>query len=84
MADPDAEFLEHLRGLGVPDVPTEQRRAGLDRSTEEGALVAFAGSLRRDRPSHRFTAWVLLVAFALPALLALAHLAGMVFDYLAG
>ena len=83
MADPDAEFIEHLRGLGVPDVPAEQRRVGLDRNTEEGALVAFAGSLRRDRPSHRITAWVLLVSFALPAVLALLHLGSLVFRELA-
>ena len=74
--DEDEEaFLRHLDALGVPHPhgSPDARRLGLDRNTEEGALLAFSGALRSDRPTHRAVAWVLLVAFALPALVALLH-----------
>lgn len=72
--DEDA-FLRHLESLGVPHQygSPDARRLGLDRNTEEGALIAFTGSLRPDKPLHRVGAWVLLVAFGLPVLLALLH-----------
>ena len=70
-------FLRHLESLGVPHAygSRDARRLGLDRNTEEGALLAFSGSLSPDRPLHRGVAWVLLVAFALPVVLAALHLA---------
>jgi hypothetical protein len=77
--DPDEEeFLHHLDSLGVPhQLGTEDaRRVGLDRNTEEGALVAFSSALRSANPVHRVVAWVLLAAFGLPAMFALLHLAG--------
>jgi hypothetical protein len=72
----EAAFLRHLDSLGVPHQHGSQdaRRLGLDRNTEEGALIAFSGSLRPDRPSHRAVAWVLLAAFGLPALFAILRL----------
>ena len=73
----EAAFLRHLDALGVPHQHSSQdaRRIGLDRNTEEGALIAFSGSLRPDKPAHRIVAWVLLAAFGLPALLLMLHLA---------
>ena len=66
----DEEFVRHLESLGVPVAP-EDRGRGLSRNTEEGALLAFSGSLRRTNPRHRVIAWVLLVSFGLPGLLTL-------------
>ncbi len=57
-------------------MPAEHRRMGLDARTEEGALVEFASSLDSTRPAHRAVAWLLLLVFAVPALLSLSHLLG--------
>jgi hypothetical protein len=74
--DDDEAFVRHLDALGVPHPygTRDARRIGLDRNTEEGALLAFSGSLRPDKPAHRVVAWVLLVAFGLPVVFALLHL----------
>ena len=48
--------------------PDEARRIGLSRHTEEGALVQFASSLNGAKPAHKAMAWVMLLAFAFPAL----------------
>jgi len=58
----DEEFVRHLQSLNVADAPPV-RRTGLDRNTEEGALLHFSGALRGDNPRHRRVAWVLLVVF---------------------
>lgn len=42
---------------------------GLDRNTEEGALVAMAGSLNRNKTSHQVVAWIAVVALAAPVVL---------------
>lgn len=83
--DEDA-FARHLDALGVPrpDRSPEARRLGLDRNTEEGALLAFSGALRPDKPAHRVVAWVLLAAFGLPVLLALLHFGEELLGLLAG
>ena len=47
-------------------LPSDAERLGLDRNTEEGAMLGMAGSLNSSKPSHRLTAWVLLFAFGLP------------------
>jgi hypothetical protein len=82
----DEDFVRHLDSLGVPhDMSARGRRGvGLDRNTEEGALVAFAGSLRPRNSLHRVIAWVLLLSFGLPVVLGLLHLAGLLFGSLAG
>jgi hypothetical protein len=74
-ADDEDAFVRHLDSLGVPHPygSSDARRLGLDRNTEEGALLAFSGALRPNKPTHRDVAWVLLAAFGLPALLALLH-----------
>jgi len=73
----EVAFLQHLDALGVPHqlVSQDARRLGLDRNTEEGALISFSGALRPDNPVHRVVAWVLLAAFGFPAVLLLLHLA---------
>lgn len=77
--DEDADaFVRHLDSLGVPHPyrSADARPLGLDRNTEEGALLAFSSALSPTRPAHRVVAWVLLAAFGLPALVALLHVAG--------
>jgi len=74
--DPDEEDVELITPedlLGPGGMPLDARRLGLDRNTQEGALIAFAGSLDPARPLHRIVAWVLLVAFAAPMALGLAR-----------
>lgn len=51
-------------------MPADAQLMGLDRNTEEGALVAMAASLRPTRWSHRLMAWLLLLSFAVPYLVA--------------
>lgn len=70
--------LWHTR-LRMPD---DQRSMGLDARTEEGALVEFASSLDASCPAHRMVAWVLLLAFGIPAMMSLLHLFGVVLDAL--
>jgi len=78
-AEDDDAFVRHLDSLGVPHPygSADARRIGLDRNTEEGALIAFSSSLRAANPRHRAVAWVLLAAFGLPALFTLLRLAEM-------
>jgi len=44
---------------------------GLDRNTQEGAMIAMAGSLDPAKISHRIIAWVLILVFAGPILFGL-------------
>lgn len=70
----EEQYVETMRHVdsrhGLPD---DARQLGLDRNTEEGALIAMAGGLRPVRPAHRLVAWVLLGAFVLPLLLGVVH-----------
>ena len=79
-------FVRHLDALGVPHPygSPDARRLGLDRNTEEGALLAFSSALRPENPLHRTVAWVLLAAFGIPVVLALLHLTGELLGLLAG
>jgi hypothetical protein len=61
-------YVSHTKGI-----PTDAQRLGLDRNTEEGALIAMAGSLSSAKPLHRIVAWALLAAFSLPLLITLIH-----------
>ncbi|MDQ3615097.1 MAG: hypothetical protein M3393_00405 [Actinomycetota bacterium] len=63
--EPVAQFTQHT------SLPADAQLMGLDRNTEEGALVAMAGSLSSAKLSHRIIAWLLLLSFAVPHLLAL-------------
>ncbi|WP_426245331.1 hypothetical protein [Nocardioides sp. LHG3406-4] len=51
-------------------LPADARRMGLTSHVPDGALLDFAGTLDSSKPLHRFTAWVLLVVFGLPVVLA--------------
>lgn len=55
-------------------IPSDAQRMGFDRNTEEGALLAMAGSLSSAKPAHKLVAWMLVVAFALPLLLTVVYL----------
>ena len=55
---------------GVPD---DARQMGLDRNTEEGALVAMAGSLSPAKLSHRVVAWAILASLIGPPLFGVIH-----------
>lgn len=67
--DEEPPPLTHSQSMqGIPD---DARRMGLDRHTQEGALVAMAGSLDASKVSHRIVAWLMLAAMVLPLLLAL-------------
>jgi hypothetical protein len=85
-AEDELAFVRHLDSLGVPHPygSPRPRGLGLDRNTEEGALLAFSGALRPDNPVHRAVAWVLLAAFGIPVLLALLHVTGEVLGLLVG
>lgn len=82
----DLAFVRHLDSLGVPHPYGSPRRRGLglDRNTEEGALLAFSRSLHPENPLHRAVAWVLLAAFGIPVVLALLHLAVQALGLLIG
>lgn len=58
----------------------EHQRMGFDARTEEGAVLEFAASLDSARPAHRVVAWVLLVSFAVPAVLLALRLFGVLLD----
>jgi hypothetical protein len=47
-------------------IPADARQMGIDRYTEEGAMIAMASSLDGTKRSHRVVAWVILSSFAAP------------------
>jgi hypothetical protein len=64
--DPYVELTEHVHSMhGIPD---DARLMGLDRNTEEGAMVALAGSLNPKKLSHRVVAWLVLAGLVSPLL----------------
>lgn len=65
----EREFAPTGHTSAMQGIPSDAQLMGLDRTTEEGALVAMAGSLDRKKPSHRVVAWIAIVALAAPALL---------------
>lgn len=67
--EPDDELITPEMLLGRNGIPADARRLGFDRNTQEGALIAMAGSLNPAKISHRVIAWILLLAFAGPLLL---------------
>lgn len=68
------ELIQPEDFLAPNGITSDARRLGFDRNTEEGALIALAGSLDPGKRSHRIVAWVLLVAFAAPLMLGLTRL----------
>lgn len=51
-------------------LPPDARALGLTHHVPDGALLDFAGRLDGAKRLHRVTAWVLLVVFGFPVLLA--------------
>lgn len=49
-------------------MPPDAARVGLDRNTEEGAMIALAGALNPRKASHRVVAWIMLLAIGLPVI----------------
>jgi hypothetical protein len=66
---PDREPVLHFHH--VEALPEDAVRMGLDRNTQEGALIGLAGSLSAGKPSHRVVAWLLLLSLTVPLLLTL-------------
>jgi hypothetical protein len=67
--EPEPEPIRPEDFLAPNPIPFDARRMGLDRNTEEGAMVALAGSLDPAKLSHKLIAWVLLLVVAAPVLL---------------
>lgn len=65
---PPVTRLHSMQGI-----PEDAQSMGLDRNVTEGAWLAFAGSLRATKPSHRLVAWLMLAAIVLPLLLSLRY-----------
>ncbi|HEU4514474.1 MAG TPA: hypothetical protein VFR87_15310 [Nocardioidaceae bacterium] len=72
--DEPVELIEPEDFLGADGIPLDARLMGFDRNTEEGALIALAGSLDPAKLSHRIVAWVLILAFAIPLALGMVRL----------
>jgi hypothetical protein len=49
--------------------PPDARRMGIDRWSEQGAMIALAANLDPAKVSHRIVAWVMLVTVTTPVLL---------------
>lgn len=60
-----------------PAMPDDARSLGLDRNTEEGAMVLMASSLDSSKLTHKVIAWVLLLTLVgIPVLLRVASWLG--------
>ena len=55
-------------------LPEDARRMGLTHHTVEGALLDFGGRLDATKRWHRVAAWLLLVVFGTPVVLAVLRL----------
>jgi hypothetical protein len=67
----DTEPVLHFHR--VEALPEDAVRLGLDRNTQEGAMLAMAGSLNGVKPLHRIVAWLLLLSLTLPLMLTLVY-----------
>jgi hypothetical protein len=68
-SDEGPELITPEHFLTPGGIPLDARRMGLDRNTQEGAMLALAGSLNPAKLSHKLVAWLLLAIFAVPSLL---------------
>ncbi len=67
--DDDVEPVLHFHHIEA--LPEDAVRMGLDRNTQEGALMGMVGSLNASKLSHRLVAWVILLSLTVPLLLTL-------------
>jgi hypothetical protein len=65
----DSEPVLHFHH--VVALPEDAVRMGLDRNTQEGAMIGMAGSLSAAKPSHRILAWLILVSLTMPLFMTL-------------
>jgi hypothetical protein len=65
----DVEPVLHFHH--VEALPEDAVRMGLDRNTQEGAMIGMAGSLNARKLSHRLVAWTILLSLTVPLLLTL-------------
>jgi hypothetical protein len=69
--DDEDDLRPVTRLHSMQGIPDDARTMGIDRNVTEGAWLAFAGSLRATKPSHRLVAWLMLAAIVLPLVLTL-------------
>ena len=60
--------------LGSGPFPPDARRLGIDRFSDDGALIAFAANLDPDKPAHKLFAWFLLAVMVAPLALTVRYL----------
>lgn len=60
----DTEPVLHLHHIET--LPEDAVRMGLDRNTQEGAMLGMAGSLSAAKLSHRVIAWTIILGLTLP------------------
>ena len=70
MTEPDPLEPQLVRST-VHGIPADARRMGLDRNTEQGALLALTGSLDPTKRGHKAVAWLMLVAVVGPGVFVL-------------
>ena len=69
--DSGPELIEPQDLLARDPFPSDARRMGFDRYSDDGAMIALAASLDPAKLSHKIVAWVLLVAITAPVLASL-------------
>jgi hypothetical protein len=71
--DDDLEREPVLHFHHIEALPEDAVRMGLDRNTQEGAMIGMAGSLSAAKASHRIVAWLILLSLTVPLLMTLAR-----------
>jgi hypothetical protein len=69
--DDDREPILHFHHIEA--MPEDAQRMGLDRNTQEGAMLSMAGSLNSGKLSHRIVAWALIAALTIPIMMTIWH-----------
>jgi hypothetical protein len=72
----DAEPTGEQLLLGAGRFPPDARRMGIDRYSDDGALIAFAAALDPARPRHKMFAWFLIAVMLAPLALTIRYLVG--------
>ncbi|MGI8433801.1 MAG: hypothetical protein ACR2LE_03575 [Nocardioidaceae bacterium] len=67
--EPDDDIHPTWSSHSMHALPRDAQLMGLDATTQEGALVAMAGSLNAGKLSHRLVAWLMIACFVLPVLI---------------
>jgi hypothetical protein len=67
--DTGLELIEPEDFLPGNPFPMDARRMGIDRWSDDAGMIAIAASLNPAKPSHKFFAWVMLLAITVPFVL---------------